>query len=205
MVQVKPLTASEIRDFDGSNLYVLNTSDRSGNGSRSQLLMTVPIKGTPKTVVIHNTWIPLDLTSQIPDVDTIKDSEDFHYHVRKKNIVVISTDTAEEALKSREAQQEYNRIYDIKNIEAYTEDTDLIDLNMHQASGNKNKPNKLQASPKVLNIVNKEGLTENNRLAALKNIRSELRSDDYRYIINQPKTDDNEKIKQWATNQLNGL
>lgn len=196
----KPLTASEVKEMTGTSLYVLNRSDRSGN-SRSELLMTIASKGVNKNVRVPNTWIPIDLTSQIPDINAIRENEDFLYHFRKKMIVVIDTETAETALKRRDAQEEYNRVYDIQSMEI--EDNDEIDLHEHQASGGKKSNPKLAtANPKVLNIVNKESLTENNKILALKNIKNELKKDDYRYIINQPKTENNEKLKMWASQQL---
>lgn len=202
MTQARPLTSSQLHDLQGKSLYVLNTSDRGGV-SRSELLMTFNIKGQSRTVSIPNTWIPIDLTTQVPDISQIKENEDFLTHFRRKRLVVIESDTAEEALESSDAQEEYNRVYNIKSTRQ-SEQVEMLEIGSHNASDNK-KPVRIKANMKVLSIINKEGLSETMKLASLKNIKSELKEDDYRYIINQPKTEDNEKIKTWASAQLSNI
>ena len=212
------LTRPDIRKLEGDHIYVLNTSDRDKTTTRAELLITVPTPGAPHgaiTVRVPNTWIPIDLTSQT-SVLALKDNRDFWHHINKKDIKVIRSEDAEEILAEEDAQEEYNRVYDIKQedtrepamfeVEASTNPYDRasegMKRNLNLSKGNLRKE---EGSTKVLAIMNKEDINENMKLASLKNIQDQLKENDYKYIIKTAKAGDFDRLKSWASTCLASL
>lgn len=201
------LSKEEIRNYNGTSLYVLNTSDLGGREKRAELLLTVTL-GTnkAKTIAIKSTWIPIDLMTHIP-LNVIKDNEDFWHHVNRRAITVIDARAAEEFMTSEEAIEEFDRVYDISESDkrepdknsTHVLDTDERVLQQNRASLAKGNLRREEGSAKVIAIMKREKITESNRLGALKNIEHELTPNDFKYIIKESRSDNQERIKEWAT------
>jgi hypothetical protein len=219
------LTKAEVREYQGVHMYVLNESDLKGREKRSELLLTFTVGGRGgKNVAIPNTWIPIDLTSFGVTVEDIKNNESFIHFLNRRMLGVISQDVAEEILETADAQDEYDRIYDIKRGKKEDDDSDddddnnyaskysdEIDFSTRAESNDRNKkllggnPKKAACSTQVMTIMNKQNMSDSNRLSALKNIKSSLTKTDLKYIINNAKNVEQEKIKQFAAHQLQDL
>jgi hypothetical protein len=193
MDRVEALTRSEIRDYKGEHLYVMNISDHGNSRSRQELLMTFRINGADIVINIPNTWIPLDLTSRV-NIAQIKENRDFWLFINRRDLAVISTEVAEEYLDQDDAQDEYDRIFGITN-----DDRHSIDVNRNGGKNSIKKSRLPKGSIKVISIM-KRDVPESQKIAALKNIKHELKEDDFNYILNEAKVGEQEKLKAWASN-----
>lgn len=203
MREVTPLKVTDVRNYrnhdkykDYNSLYVVNTSDRAEGSRRTELLMTFDFNGNPRTIAIPNTWIPIDLTSYVHDIEIILRNSDFMHFVTRRLIAVIDPDVAQDALEEKDAIAEFQRIH---GIDDSAEDTESFDLKSLKEARGKGKPN---ASSAVLNIMNKRDVTESSKLSALKAVSRSLTHDDFMYIIKEAKSNDYDRIKTWAGAEL---
>jgi hypothetical protein len=192
MDKIEALTRSQIRDYVGEHMYVLNVSDHNNTRPRQELLMTFRNNGSDVIVNIPNTWIPLDLTSRV-NIAQIKENRDFWLFVNRRDLAVISTEIAEDFLDEPDAQDEYDRIFGIA-----TDDNYSISLNRNNSKNSLKRTKLPRGSVKVISIMKKD-VTETMKLAALKNIKHELTEDDFNYIMSEAKVGESEKIKSWIS------
>lgn len=195
MDHLEALTRSQIRDYEGNHLYVVNISDHNNTRARQELLMTFKINGIDIVINIPSTWIPLDLTSRVT-IEQIKENRDFWLFVNRRDLAVISTEVAEEYLDQQDAQDEYDRIFGITKDDNY-----MIRVNKSEGKGSLRKSRMPKGSIKVISIMKKD-ISETMKLAAFKNIKHELTEDDFAYILNEAKVGENEKIKSWITSEI---
>lgn len=193
MENIDVLTRSQIREYKGEHLYVINISDHGSSKPRQQLLLTFSINGAELIIDIPNTWIPLDLTSRV-NINQIKDNRDFWLFINRRDLAVVSPEVAEEYLDQPDAQDEYDRIFGIEK-----EDSRSIRINKGGNTKNSLKKSRIpKANIKVISVMNKD-ITETLKLSALKNMQSQMTEDDYLYVLNQAKVGEQEKLKAWAS------
>lgn len=105
--EVEVLTLRELEEQEDGSLFVLNNTE-----PRGEIIFNVTMgKGRDYTVVVPDTWIPFDLSSQARKSEII-DSPDFRRAITKRYIVVVSTKSADEFMRNNEyAEAELERVY----------------------------------------------------------------------------------------------
>lgn len=211
--KLETLTKNAIRNYSGTTFYVLNTSDLDGREKRAEVLMTFGSangKGKDKTVSLKSTWIPIDLMTEV-SLEAIKSNEDFWHHFNRRAITVVDSDAAEEFLETEDAREEYDRIYEIgtesKARDKTPQTVDMEERIMQQSRGQLAKGNlkREEGSAKVISIMKRESLSESQRLGALRNIEHELSKQDFSYIIKSARSENQDRIKEWASTAASRL
>lgn len=104
---MKTLTIQQARE--GELLYVLNTSGRKGIAPGNVNFTTYNGSGQVNVVSIPVTSIPLDLTTMASKT-AILDSPEFRNLLTARMLAIVSTEEAEAALNSDDAQEELRRV-----------------------------------------------------------------------------------------------
>lgn len=105
--EVEVLSLRELEEQEDGSLFVLNNTE-----PRGEIIFNVTMgKGRDYTVVVPDTWIPFDLSSQARKSEII-DSPDFRRAITKRYIVVVSTKSADKFMRNNEyAEAELERVY----------------------------------------------------------------------------------------------
>lgn len=105
--QVETLTLRELEEQKDTSLFVLNNTQ-----PRGEIIFNVTTgRGRDHTVIVPDTWIPFDLSTQAKKTEII-DSPDFRRAVTQKYIIVVSTSSADAFMEANEhGRNELNRIF----------------------------------------------------------------------------------------------
>lgn len=105
--QVETLTLRELEEQKDTSLFVLNNTQ-----PRGEIIFNVTTgRGRDHTVIVPDTWIPFDLSTQAKKTEII-DSPDFRRAVTQKYIIVVSTTSADAFMEANEhGRNELNRIF----------------------------------------------------------------------------------------------
>ena len=204
-IQDKRLKRKEIRALPPeSPLYVLNTSDLNKRQTRTLVLFTTTVEGERRNVAIPITWLPVDITSQVP-LSVLVNTRDFWDLIDKGYLTPIASDVADDILDSEDAREELavihkvderNRIIDKQQSITGNKTVDQI-IAEQQKTMSKGVGPKDPVNPKVFSIINDTTLTEGQKLSALRNVESELTSYDFTYILNKVSNSET-RLKDWA-------
>lgn len=108
-MQVTAMTMEAVNKAKGS-LYVVNASDRNRTKPKGNVIFTVSeADGSVITIELPKTFIPLDVTTWA-SLDAVKGSTEFRALLRKGALVAISSEDAEQYLRSPSAQAEITRL-----------------------------------------------------------------------------------------------
>lgn len=207
-----------------TGLFVMNTSDLEGKSQRGEIQFRFMKRGQVITVSIPDTWIPFDISQYISKEDALDDnvfvrhinrkyisimdpniareilkSEDAYLELKRiadrQNKVneAISGISASNSMNNAELEEARNRFRNASTTEAgrvesgsQTKTRELFDIN---------KIPKLEGENfKVISIMRNTTLNENDKLGALRNIKHELKSEDWDFIM-QNCPNDMPKIK----------
>ena len=179
------LTISEALRIDDTQLFVLNTSSRvMPDKKRTDVLVDVMSGGEPSLVIVKDTWLPIDVTENVPREDALK-SPVFRKAVQRGMLQIISTEEAEKMLATEDAIDERQRL-SLRNSQEVVESAETI---------NDESNPELKVSPQVVELMNRT-MTPRDRLASLKNMQDHLTKEDLHYIsIKAAKTE--QKLMLW--------
>lgn len=133
--QVETLTLRELEETRDTILYVLNNTQ-----PRGQIVFNITTsKGRDHTVIIPDTWIPFDLSTQAKKSELI-DSPSFRRAVSQRFIIPIGTDSADNFMTTNEhANNELGRIFNLaggnNSVAANSINTSKIDQIRQKAGG----------------------------------------------------------------------
>ena len=105
--EVSILTLRELEEQTDTSLFVVNNTQ-----PRGEIVFNVTTgRGRDHTVIVPDTWIPFDLTTQAKKSEIV-DSPDFRRAVSQKYLLVASTKSADEFMEKNElASTEMSRIF----------------------------------------------------------------------------------------------
>jgi FAD synthase len=105
--EVQILSLRELEEQSDTSLFVVNNTQ-----PRGEIIFNVTTgRGRDHTVIVPDTWIPFDLTTQAKKAEIV-DSPDFRRAVSQKYLLVVSTKSADEFIeKSEHSQTELQRIF----------------------------------------------------------------------------------------------
>lgn len=176
---------------DDSPLYVRNKAD-------GDFLLTLYSKqGSPESVPLPRTWIPILATSFAP-TSLFKESTDFRKALGKGIIEIIDQKEAEEILKRPEAIQELERLRRDVFSAFTTESSPVSSYEAMEAIA------KEEINERVVDTMLRDDLGVDDKMSMLINEaeRGGLKKEDFEYIIAQA-TD--KKISNWATKMLESV
>lgn len=143
-MKMTPLTMQELENKTKGSLYVINnTGNVERLGVSGVLIIAIPRlsgNGNPIIMRVPQTWLPIDLTLQVPYNHLISTSE-FRNAVMQGYIIPISDEYAEYLLSKKGAQQERERLEEEDKKAAHagpsrfmtsSEDSRVIDVNAGQ-------------------------------------------------------------------------
>lgn len=104
--QIQTTSIAELEAAKNSSVFVMNMSNPAG-----KVVITVESgRGTPVSVVMPVTWIPIDLTSQATK-KSILESPIFRRMVQNGLLTPVRAEYAEKIMSTEKAKEEYNRLY----------------------------------------------------------------------------------------------
>ncbi len=152
-------------------------------------------------ITVPKTFIPVQITEQI-DPALLKKSEDFRKACFKGVFQIVPNEVAKKVLETREAIIEIERIRKqsnysgLKYLKSPNENMSIL-----EASKNTN----IAVSATVKDILLRDDLTEDDKLASLTTEErlGSLNKQDYEYIISTTET--NSKLNKWGSQKLSNL
>ncbi len=108
-----------IRQDEKDPIWCLNNTPMKGYAGN--LLITIPKKygnGQPDPIHLPRTWLPLDITLQVPRSQII-DSSEFLRAVQSETIILISSDYAKYLMSKEGAREEIERLEQEKQKSAH--------------------------------------------------------------------------------------
>jgi hypothetical protein len=172
-----------LRNTDNNDLYVINKSHLGGRRKRSECIFTVVSGGQNVHIVVKDTYIPQNIGLKVSSLLDYAKSEDFNRYVTLGFLQPIDPDSAESYLKTPEARDELARLSGVETGDDLS--TGSVEVVTSRTAS---------ASPKVVGIIMND-MDSSRKIAAFKNIASEITKDDIQYIIQNSK---DEKVKAWA-------
>lgn len=110
----KTITLRELEGMKStSSIFVENTSPRTHRGD-VLFQVSKPNGGVDDIVRVHKTWIPQDLTEQVPRKQLI-DSANFRRTVNNGLVTLLHPDYAEGVLQTDDAKEESTRLRNLMN------------------------------------------------------------------------------------------
>jgi len=183
----------ETKDETGSALFIVNTMKRN----KGQILFSCMGElGSPQTVKVPATWIPVDLTEQAQREKLINSTE-FKALLRKGVITIVMANVsdekaklgfigAEDALKRPECRAEYDSVLAATGsvATASLSEEEGLDLDGARKSSESSMDHERQASDMALSIVAREegGEPEETLVNAFRTRMGEFSESDLKYI-----------------------
>lgn len=180
----------------GAALFIVNTMKRN----KGQILFSCMGElGSPQTVKIPATWIPVDLTEQAQREKLINSTE-FKALLRKGVVTIVAAEVTEEkarlgfigaekALRRPECQAEYEAVLKATGSEAsinLAEESGL-DLDAERKGQDSSKNTEREASDLALSLVAREeaGEPEETLINAFRTRMAEFTEQDLRYVADK--------------------
>lgn len=179
-------------------IYVLNKSKPKGD-----VLISFIQPGSGKSFVatIPKTWIPIEVSETVP-LQIILESIDFRSYLRSKIIELVPAEKAIKTLSTKDAKEEFSRIYTSKFTD---QEKTVKDIDEDDEEDNFKRD--VESFIKSENLLVKDILERNEGnkagtiLNELRSIEEELGKEDLVYVIKNTKG----KIRSWAEKKLQGL
>lgn len=188
------VTVSELEAQTTGPVYVLNNTKSPEQGL---VVLTVPkVNGIGlDNVIVPSTFIPIDLLEQVSRKQ-LNESSEFKAAVRRKLLIPITKEYAEQLLDDDDAKHEIERLYNLgeatKNMAQALDTMQTGDM-LHPEFANRaaqlttpNNDTEDKVTPRVAAIVAKV-LEDGDERGAISSLRmmTDLTNDDYTYIIKE--------------------
>ena len=149
--------------------------------------------GKTAAINIPKTYIPINLTAQVP-ISLLEQSVDFRAYINSKVLELVHPKDAVEVLETKGGKAEYTRIYASK----YSETSDKIKTRMEKGPlADTDEENEEKPSDKVVDILIR-GMKSIDTLNELKSIEEELTEVDFRHIADTCAG----RLRRWAFKRL---
>lgn len=136
-----PLNVADLENSSDPRVFILNKTVKP---ERGQICIVIPkVNGVGEdTVIIPDTFIPVDLTEQVSKQQLIASSE-FRKSLSSRRLELIEPERAEKLLSSQEARDERDRLFNLMEahrnsvveLEGYEVDTGVVDPAMEGIMG----------------------------------------------------------------------
>ena len=173
-----PLTLNQIDDLEGSSLFVINTLNSATNADGGgKFCFTVFIGNKNETIVLENTWIPVDLSIQAKK-SAILDNSDWRRAVTSGKIHCLRPEEALAILSTPEAQAEFQTVYKTSAVQK------AISIG-EKSPGVQVVTQSATISPKIMSLVAKLHNEEISSVEAITLLRGSknISDDDLRYLL----------------------
>lgn len=188
---MKAISILQLEESSVKSVFVLN---RTTGHEKGNIIISVAKKsgqGTD-TVLIPDTFIPINLTEQVSKQQLI-DSSDFRSALMSRRLQLVSSDDAEKALETSVARKELDKIYkdrevfrnnvmDLDNVSVEHEDNTqgMRDMMLSSADGAEVESN---FRPAILQLVAdlEESNDQDAAISTLRNIEK-VTTKEYRYV-----------------------
>lgn len=188
-----------LRDAENQDLYLVNLSDQKGKKRRTELVFNVRDSGGSHSIVIPDTFLPINVGIRVESLSAFARSESFLRLVNLRYVKALDSDAALEFLSTPDAVAEQSRLYDDTDSSAAFNITD--DSVAADSAKSAREQNRSSANPKVVAIMQNATMDENKQHAALRNIQSEIGPGEIEYIMQHAKS---ERVKGFARNLTTG-
>lgn len=151
--------------------------------------------GKTAAINIPKTYIPIELTAQVP-ISLLEQSVDFRAYINSKVLELVHPNDAKSVLETKEGKAEYNKIFASK----YSETSEKIKSRMEKipTSGTDgNEEDEEKPSDKVIDILIRN-MKPIDTLNEFKSIEEELTDKDFRHIADTT----GGKLRRWALKRL---
>lgn len=151
--------------------------------------------GKTAAINIPKTYIPIELTAQVP-ISLLEQSVDFRAYINSKVIELVHPDDAKSVLETKEGKAEYNKIFASK----YSETSDKIKAKMEKIAtpgADSDEDEEEKPSDKVVDILIRQ-MKPIDTLNEFKSIEEELTDIDFRHIADTT----GGKLRRWALKRL---
>ena len=191
---MKEIGIHDLMESKSPHVFVLNTSDLGGVMKAGTINIPVTTeRGRSLNVVVHNTFIPMDLSTQVAKKDLV-DNPDFMRMVTKGLVTLVDEAWAKNELKDRDNRAEHDRIIKEMNrigqarIEA--EDAEEAKPDDSPEAG---------VNAIVIDAINRDDMSDTERFLSIRKVESQLKEKDWQYILKSTKHD---RLLQMANNHL---
>jgi len=168
---METIRVSELENTKSSTVFVLNRTDPIGT-----VCMTIKSQdGEVSSLRVPRTWIPVEVSEQV-DKNTLLKSHSFRQAIFNGTLDLIADADAEEVLSSAEGKAEYKSMRErmrTMSTHGNTQPRDLQDETEQEAV----------ISPQVLEIMERENVTDAERYSVIRTIEAQLTEEDLTYII----------------------
>lgn len=188
-----PSTALETlrRQVNDGRVYVINASDLEGKRAKGAVNIGVTMRnGETRNVVVPSTWIPIDLSQQMPREELLQ-SPSFLTNVMRRVILLVDLNTAEEMLSDSANADEQSRIYS-EQMALFDPEAMLRDPGIPQNQQNARvaededddgNPTVEGVTARVQEAVGRDDLTAQQRFAIVRNMGETITSKDLQFIL----------------------
>lgn len=167
---METIRVSELENAETRTVFVLNRTDPIGT-----VCMTIKSQdGDVSSLRVPRTWIPVEVSEQV-DKHTLLKSHSFRQAIFNGTLDLVSDADAEEVLASEEGRAEYKSMRErMRTMSTQGNITrDLKDDTEKEAT----------VSPQVLEIMERENVSDAERYSVIRTIEAQLTSDDLAYIM----------------------
>lgn len=199
------LTLAELQAIDTPVVYI--TNETRGEG-RSQIVLNVnKASGIGvETLIIAPTWVPQELTGQIPK-NILLNSSDFRRAVTNGWIRIISEEYAADMLKQPGAKEELDKVTARNNSTDITSVEGMSDITVNDVITDpiESQEASIRVSPSVMAVFGEfenDELSELEVLNALRNL-GDLNNTSLNYVRTQAKQHKLASVRDWVLPQLN--
>lgn len=200
-------------------IWVLNktsvTEDKPGS-----VLFSVKVDGDEQSIIIPSTWIPINLTDQVP-ADVLASSPNFRKVINSGRLTMHYAEDCIRFMQDKDAQAELNRIKEVDNqlqniinTGSYDEGIKIDVVSQNENAAPLNKENRISSiasarelgDPKALGVLmlvyqvmNDSEITAVAKMNTLRTNRPKMNKIDLKYIM---ETSEDVNIQNWAKKEL---
>lgn len=191
-MKIQRLSIQEVlRQNDKDPIWCLNNTPMKGYPGN--LLISIPKRygnGQPDPIHLPRTWLPIDITLQVPRSQIVESSE-FLRAVQSETIIVVSSDYAQYLMNKEGAREEMQRLEQEKQKSAHAAARLMTNSVPTYVAGNQGAEDQNGFEPMFITKVQQWNSMED--IAVLNQIRaSKFKAKQLRYIAenlkNHPKT-----------------
>lgn len=189
----KFLSLHDLQLSTSPHVFVINASaQRDMQGEINIPIVTS--RGQTLNVQIFQSWIPQDLSLQVPKEELLQNPY-FSSMVAKQLVTIVTDDWAKQELNTKDGREEYDRLSRL--LRGETRDS----RSLAEVEGEDDDPeNKI--TPLVVEVMHRDDLADGERKSMLRNNKHRLTARDYAYIIQQST---NNQLTSWANEELLAL
>lgn len=201
------LQALRSNEKDG-RVFALNSSDLAGRRDKGAVNIGITMRNSEtRNVLLPNTWIPIDLSQQMPK-DELLNSPAFLTNVMRGIIMLVDSDTAEKLLSDPDNMAEQTRLFE-EQMSLLSPEMDIdkqLEANRNRRRAQAEPDDDDEGSPaldgvsaKIQEAVGRSDLTPQQRYAVVKNAESTITVTDLKYIMNNS---EDQRLVELASNIL---